>query len=190
MTTIQLKPWFSIAIPHEDIRQGCLSEAVFAANLWAVSQHNMSDTSEVYIDTEAFFTKTYLTTGLTNVLRKVARAMSGNADASDRILSLQTAFGGGKTHVLVALWHLAKHIDKIRTSSACRELRKALGNQLPENIDAVAIFTNQTCDSKQGMHTPEGIHTRTLWGELAWPNGKWYNGHHGSNWKASASYNN
>jgi predicted AAA+ superfamily ATPase len=108
-----LSPWFGVATPHEDIRRGRLSEAVFAANLWAVVQ---GDAPDVYLDTEAFFAKTYLTGGLSNVLKKVSQALSSDADAGDRILSLQTSFGGGKTHTLVALWHLAKHMDKVRGS--------------------------------------------------------------------------
>lgn len=159
-----LKPWFANAIPHEDIRQGRLSEAIFAANLWAVVQN---DAPEIYLDPEAFFSKTYLTTGLSNVLRKASRALSGNADAGDRILSLQTSFGGGKTHSLVALYHLAKHTDQIRQSSSCAEVRKALSDQLPSQVKSIAIFTNQTCDATQGRQTPEGIRTQTLWGELA-----------------------
>lgn len=159
-----LKPWFAVATPHEDIREGRLSEAVFAANLWTVLQGSAPD---VYLDPVAFFSKTYLTEGLTTVLRKVARALSGTADAGDRILSLQTAFGGGKTHALVALWHLARHTDHIRRSAACAELHHVLGEQVPQQVKAVAVFTNQTCDATQGRHTPEGVHTRTMWGELA-----------------------
>lgn len=165
MIAAGLKPWFAIATPHEDIREGRLSEAVFAANLWAVAQNSAP---EVYRDTEAFFAKTYLTTGLSNVLKKVARALASDAEAGDRILSLQTSFGGGKTHSLVTLWHLAKHTDKIQRAAACAEVRKVLGNQLPKQVKAVAVFTNQSCDAKQGRQTPEGVHTRTLWGELAW----------------------
>ena len=60
------KPWYAVATPHEDIREGRLSEAVFAANLWAVVQ---GTAPEVYLDPEAFFAKTYLTGGLTNILR-------------------------------------------------------------------------------------------------------------------------
>jgi predicted AAA+ superfamily ATPase len=159
-----IKPWYAVAIPHEDIREGRLSEAVFAANLWAVVQR---DAPEVYLDPEAFFAKTYLTVGLTNVLRRAVAALSGETDAGDRILSLQTSFGGGKTHSLVALWHLAKHTETLRKSSACADLRRVLGNALPERVKAVAVFTNRTCDATQGRMTPEGIRTRTLWGELA-----------------------
>jgi hypothetical protein len=150
----ELKPWFGVATPHEDIREGRLSEAVFAANLWAVVQGNAP---EVYRDPEAFFSKTYLTAGLTNVLKKAARALSGDADAGDRILSLQTAFGGGKTHTLVALWHLARGYAPLS-----RSVGEGSGVRAK-----VAVFTNETCDATQGRQTPEGIHTRTLWGELA-----------------------
>src|SRR5439155_23989027 len=100
-----VKPWYAIAIPHEDIRESRLDEAVFAANLWGVRQNEAPD---LYLDPEAFFAKTYLTGGLRKVLKKVAKALSGTADAGDRFISLQTAFGGGKTHTQVALRHLAK----------------------------------------------------------------------------------
>lgn len=164
MLPMNLKPWFANAIPHEDIRQGQLNEAIFAANLWSVVQN---DAPEIYLDPEAFFSKTYLTTGLSNVLRKVSRALSSNVDAGDRIISLQTSFGGGKTHSLVALYHLAKHTDRIRQSSSCSEVRKALGDQLPSQVKSIAVFTNQVCDATQGRDTAEGVHTQTIWGELA-----------------------
>jgi len=164
LTDNYLKPWYAVAIPHEDIRESRLEEAVFAANLWAVSQ---GKAAEVYLDPEAFFTKSYLTSGLTNVLTRVSRALSGDADAGDRILSLQTSFGGGKTHALVALWHLAKNTEKIRRAGGCAEVRRVLGDRLPSRVKGVAVFTNQTCDATQGRLTPEGVHTWTLWGELA-----------------------
>jgi hypothetical protein len=170
-----IKPWYDIVIPHEDIRQGRLSEAVFAANLWAVVQksapemYGKSDLEvpEVYVDPEAFFSKTYLTVGLSNVLQKVARALSEGGEGGERIISLQTSFGGGKTHSLVALWHLARHTDVIKDSAACADVRKALGKTLPKRVKGIAVFTNQTCDPVQGRQSPLGIRTRTLWGELA-----------------------
>jgi hypothetical protein len=170
-----VKPWYDIVIPHEDIRLGRLSEAVFAANLWAVVQRSAPEiygksdleVPDVYLDPEAFFSKTYLTVGLSNVLRKVAKALSDDGEGGERIISLQTSFGGGKTHSLVALWHLARHTDVIKSSPACADVRKALGKTLPKKINAVAVFTNQTCDPVQGRQTPSGVHTRTMWGELA-----------------------
>ncbi|MGC8875293.1 MAG: ATP-binding protein, partial [Chloroflexia bacterium] len=160
-----LKPWYAVATPHEDIREGRLAEAVFAANLWAVHQ---GTAPEVYLDPEEFFRKTYLTTGLSTVLSRVAGAMSGGGESGDRIISLQTAFGGGKTHTLVALWHLAKHADRLKRSPHAEGLRKALGGTLPEKVKGVAVFTNQTCDATQGRKVEDGVHLRTLWGELAY----------------------
>jgi len=159
-----LKPWYAVATPHEDIRKGRLDEAVFAANIWAVVQETAP---EVYLDPEEFFRKTYMTAGLATVLRRVADALQGRGVSGDRIISMQTAFGGGKTHTLVALRHLAKHGTKLKDSPHAAELRRVLADRFPENVRSVAVFTNATCDVTQGRKTPEGIHTRTLWGELA-----------------------
>ena len=159
-----LKPWFEVATPHEDICKGRLSEAVFAANIWAVAQKTAP---EIYLDPEAFFSKTYITGGLKNVMKRVGASLSGEAEAGDRIFSLQTSFGGGKTHTLVALWHIAKHADKIRKSADCAAVREVMGDSFPSKVKGVAVFTNQTCDATQGRQTPEGVRTRTLWGELA-----------------------
>jgi len=152
----QLKPWYAEATPHEDICRGRFAEAVFAANIWEVHQKTAP---EIYLEPEEFFKKTYMTVGLSTTLKHVAAALSGTSDAGDRIISLQTAFGGGKTHTLVALYHLAK-------SSASIE---ALAGIVPQALSkcSVAVFTNATCDATQGRQTPEGVHTRTLWGELA-----------------------
>ena len=160
-----LKPWYAVATPHEDIREGRLAEAVFAANLWAVVQRTAP---EVYLDPDEFFRKTYLTTGLSTVLNRVAGALREGGESGDRIISLQTAFGGGKTHTLVALWHLAKHADRLKESPHAEGLRRAVGGRLPEQVNGVAVFTNQTCDATQGRKVADGVHLRTLWGELAY----------------------
>lgn len=160
-----LKPWYAVATPHEDIREGRLAEAIFAANVWAVVQ---GTAPEIYLDPEEFFRKTYLTTGLTTVLNRVAGALRRNGEVGDRIISLQTAFGGGKTHTLVALWHLAKYADRLEGSPHSDGLRRAIGGRFPEKVKGVAVFTNQTCDATQGRRVADGVHLRTLWGELAY----------------------
>ena len=160
----QLKPWYAVATPHEDIRKGRLDEAVFAANIWAVVQ---GTAPEVYLDPEEFYRKTYMTVGLETVLKRAADALAGRQDAGDRIISLQTAFGGGKTHLLIALWHLARHSNRLKDSPAAEDLRRVLGDSWPGDAQNVAVFTNHTCDATQGRDAGEGVHTRTLWGELA-----------------------
>jgi hypothetical protein len=159
-----LLPWYSVATPHEDIREGRLDEAVFAANVWAVVEGKAPD---VYVDPEEFFRKTFMTKGLGAVLKRVAQAFRGGKDSGDRIISLQTAFGGGKTHTLVALWHLVQHAARLQKSPHAEQLRRTLGDQLPEKVDHVAVFTNHTCDPTQGRDTGKGVHTHTLWGEIA-----------------------
>ena len=165
MTSEILKPWYAVATPHEDIREGRLAEAIFAADIWAVVQ---GTAPEVYLDAEEFFRKTYLTAGLSTVIQRVAEALGGGGETGDRIISLQTAFGGGKTHTLVALWHLARHAARLKDSPHAAELRKAAGGRLPEETKGVAVFTNQTCDATQGRKVADGVHLRTLWGELAY----------------------
>lgn len=164
MTDNTLKPWYAIATPHEDIRLGRLDESIFAANLWEVVQ---GDAPPIYLDPEEFLRKTYMTAGMAATLKRVGSALSGGSDSGDRIMSLQTAFGGGKTHTLVALWHLARYADRLRTSPAAASLHEALAGNFPRQVRAVAVFTNQTCDPVQGRRTSSGIHTRTLWGEIA-----------------------
>ncbi len=165
MTNETLKPWYAVATPHKDIREGRLAEAIFAADIWAVIQ---GTAPEVYLDAEEFFRKTYMTTGLSTMINRVAGALSRAGDTGDRIVSLQTAFGGGKTHTLVALWHLARHADRLQDSPHAEHLRQAVGGRLPEEVNGIAVFTNQTCDATQGHKVADGVHLRTLWGELAY----------------------
>jgi len=160
-----LKPWYEIAIPHEDIRDGKLDEAIFAANIWAVVCGNAPD---VYLNPETFFKKTYMTLGLSNILKRVANGLNMKSDAGDRIISLQTSFGGGKTHTLVALWHLAKNFDKLKKSNILSEIFKQGKNDFPEKVKGIAVFTNATCDSTNGRTTTDGINIKTLWGEIAY----------------------
>lgn len=159
-----LKPWYAIAHPHKDVRDGRLDESVFAANLWAVAQ----DTgAEIYRDPVEFFKKSYITEGLRTVIRRVANGLSGKIDSGDRVISLQTSFGGGKTHTLVSLWHIAKNGAVIKKANGKLGLEKEVLDLIPDKVKGVAVFTNQTCNAATGRQTPEGVKTHTLWGEIA-----------------------
>ncbi|MFN9798628.1 MAG: hypothetical protein ACK54P_01310, partial [Bacteroidota bacterium] len=89
-----LRPWFQQVSPHLDIRQGRLDESVFAANLAEVA---LGQGREIYSNPVVFFSKTYFTAGLKNVARTVIRGLNGAEEAENRVISLQTGFGGGKT---------------------------------------------------------------------------------------------
>ncbi len=98
-----MKAFNTIAVPHKDILEGRLTMDVFAADLYEVSQKRGPDE---YKDAETFFNKTYLTQGLENLLNVVEKRLSGKG--GDPVIQIQTPFGGGKTHALIAMYHKAK----------------------------------------------------------------------------------
>lgn len=98
-----MKPFSTIAIPHRDILEGRLTMDVFAADLWEVFRGRAA---EEYQDPNIFFRKTYITDGLKNLLTITENRLKGKG--GDPIIQLQTPFGGGKTHSLIALCHKTK----------------------------------------------------------------------------------
>ena len=98
-----MKPFTQIAIPHEDVLEGRLSMDVFAADLWQVANGKAPPD---YKDANLFFRKTYLTKGLENIIETAKARLEGRS--GDSVIQLQTPFGGGKTHTLIALYHKAK----------------------------------------------------------------------------------
>lgn len=155
--------WFNNVIPHYDIRTGALDESVFAANLAEVAQ---GTGKEVYVDRTMFFEKTYITGGLKDLANRVILALNGE-ETENRVISLQTGFGGGKTHSLISLYHIAKAGKDIESSAVAQSLLKE--NVRPQFDNAhVAAFTDNTTDVVQGHQTPEGFTIRTIWGELAY----------------------
>lgn len=98
-----MKAFTQVAVPHEDILQGKLTMDVFAADLWQVTR---GKAPLDYQEPSLFFKRTYLTGGLKNIL-DIARARLQSA-SGDSVIQLQTPFGGGKTHTLIALYHRAR----------------------------------------------------------------------------------
>lgn len=98
-----MKAFSQIAIPHSDILQGKLTMDIFAADIWQViSGKAPAD----YLDRDLFFSKTYTTKGLKNIIDVAKQRLEGRG--GDPVIQLQTPFGGGKTHALIALYHQAK----------------------------------------------------------------------------------
>jgi len=98
-----MKAFHTVAIPHKDILEGRLTMDVFAADLWEVSRNRGP---EEYRDPDTFFRKTYLTEGLGNLLDIVGKRLKGQG--GDPVVQIQTPFGGGKTHSLIAMYHKAE----------------------------------------------------------------------------------
>lgn len=156
-------PWFKNVVPHKDIQQGILDEAIFAANLGDVAS---GKGREVYNNPEIFFSKTFLTVGLKTVASRVVKGLNGGEDAGNRTISLQTGFGGGKTHTLISIFHIAKLGKNIKTLSSLSEISAVVGNPKFDKAN-IAVFTNTTCDPTQGRKV-EGLHIKTIWGEIAY----------------------
>ncbi len=98
-----MRAFQQVAVPHEDVVAGRLTMDVFAADLWQVVK---GTAPEDYKDPGIFFRKTYLTRGLQNILDIAKKRLEGST--GDSVIQLQTPFGGGKTHTLIALYHKAK----------------------------------------------------------------------------------
>lgn len=159
----ELLPWFKVVSPHSDIRQGHLDESVFAANLAEVA---LGTGREIYSNPVVFFSKTYYTAGLKNVAKTVINGLNGKEDAENRVISLQTGFGGGKTHTLISLYHLCRWGNRAAQSSIAHELLSFTGMPSFESAN-IAVFTNSTNDAANGRKV-EDIHIQTIWGELAY----------------------
>ena len=158
-----LPSWFRNCLPHYDIRSGVLDESVFAANLNEVA---LGTGPEVYNNPTTFFAKTYVTAGLRDIANRVVRALNGE-ETENRVISLQTGFGGGKTHTLISIYHIVKSGARLLESESCKHILQ--DGVTPNFEDAkVAVFTNNTTDVSQGRQPTEGFTIYTLWGELAY----------------------
>ncbi len=98
-----LKPWREVAVPHEDVLRGTFQQAEFAADL---SRVHAGTASGEYQNPALFFQRTFITEGMRLLLDSVVKRLSGRG--GDPVIQLQTAFGGGKTHTMLAVYHLAK----------------------------------------------------------------------------------
>lgn len=156
-----LKPWREVITPHEDVRTGALHASTFAADLTQVVR---GTAPEEYANARRFFERTLVTEGMGRLLTSVVKRLSGQG--GDPVLQLQTAFGGGKTHTLIAVYHA---VSGAAAASELPGLSRVLDDAgvltLPQGrvavLDGVALGPAQP--------RTEGEVTRhTLWGELAY----------------------
>lgn len=161
-TTAGLLPWRSVVEPHQDVATGEFQQAEFAADLAKV--HNGSAPSEYRNPTE-FFARTYLTEGLSNLLVGAAKRLSGAG--GDPVVELQTNFGGGKTHSMLGLYHMAGGTPA-RDLPGLDQLLSERGLAIPERISrAVLVGTSYGPSDAAKREKDYGRPIRTTWGELA-----------------------
>ncbi len=96
-----LKPWREVVTPHKDVASARYQQAEFAADLWQVY---LGEGTDEYKNPAEFFRRTYLTESLKLLLIGAVQRISGQG--GDPVVQLQTNFGGGKTHSMLALYHL------------------------------------------------------------------------------------
>lgn len=161
--TPTLLPWWHTAIPHRDIREGRLDLKVFAVDLAQVIE---GGAVPEYQDAEAFFQRTFLTRGLRSTLRGVLRRLAGRDDGV-AITQMATVFGGGKTHTLLALYHVIKNGAQMAHLESVAQLLSEAGLEALPHARVVAV----DCAHKSIVEphtTPEGLTINTLWGEIAY----------------------
>jgi len=156
-----LKPWREVAVPHEDVLKGTFQQAEFAADLSRV--HAGTATGE-YQNPALFFQRTFITEGMRLLLDSVVKRLSGKG--GDPVIQLQTAFGGGKTHTMLAVYHLAKgDVPASDLQGVAAILDSAQIVELPRA--RIAVLDGIKSSPNQPVKR-DGQVVRTLWGDLAW----------------------
>lgn len=157
-----LKPWREVLQPHDDVATGNFHASEFAADLYKVATGGEADSD--YADPVEFFKRTYLTEGLRDLIGRAVRRLSGDDNASP-VINLQTNFGGGKTHSMLSLWHIAAGLPVSDFPQETQELLNANG-YTSARVNRVAIVGNHL--SPSGATKEDGTQVNTIWGELAW----------------------
>lgn len=161
-----MKPWYKIVTPREDLREGKpLDASEFAVHLDDV--RNGSAPPD-YQKPDRFFARTYLTKNLSTLASQVIRRLSGERTETSAVFNLATQFGGGKTHALTLLYHLAKSGPDSERCAGVPQLLTAAGVRAVPKA-AVAVLVGTEFDSVTGRGGHDGTPVRkTPWAELAW----------------------
>ena len=160
-TTSNLKPWREVVTPHKDVASGRYQQAEFAADLWQV---HLGEGTDEYKNPVEFFRRTYLTESLKAMLVGAVRRLAGKG--GDPVVQLQTNFGGGKTHSMLALYHLFSGVNPSELPGVDAVMREAGAEKVP-SARRVVMVGNKISPGNPSTK-PDGTVVRTLWGELAW----------------------
>lgn len=165
---------FEACEPRNDVLDGKLTEEQFAASIGAVA-HDPRETPAIYSDAREFFRKTYPTSGLEELLQNIAEGILEykqeiEGPGHSKILGLDTTFGGGKTHDLIAAYHLVNSLGKID------ELGEFIDTEMAEQLQKtnedmnVAVIDGEGISGTEARSTDKAEHprTQTIWGEIAY----------------------
>ena len=159
--TDTLKPWRDVIMPHEDVASGRYQQAEFAADLWQV---HLGEGSDEYRVPQEFYRRTYLTQSLHSLLAGAILRLTGTG--GDPVVQLQTNFGGGKTHTMLALYHLFSGVAPTELAGIDEIMQEAEATTLPQ-ARRIVLVGNKISPGNP-VTKEDGAVVRTLWGELAW----------------------
>jgi predicted AAA+ superfamily ATPase len=156
-----MKPWREITVPHKDVLEGTFQQSEFAADITAV---HTGKASREYQDAIAFYDRTFITEGMRLLLTQVAQRLAGKG--GEPVIQLQTAFGGGKTHTMLAVYHLATRKCPLSDLAGIPEIVEKAGLMDVPQARTAVIDGNAHAPGQPWKHGRQQINT--LWGELAW----------------------
>jgi len=159
--TAGLKPWRETVTPHPDVASGRYQQAEFAADL---AQVHRGEGSDEYRRPRDFFERTFMTEGLQELLTTGLERLTGKGGAP--VVELQTTFGGGKTHSLLALYHAFSGVDATGLAGLEPILERVDVEAFPKAANAVLVGT--ALAPAKTHEKEDGTVVHTLWGELAW----------------------
>ncbi len=162
LTQAGLKPWRLVVKPHNDVATGRYIQAEFAADL---AQVVSGKAEPEYGDPKEFFRRTYLTEGLISLLATGLKRLTGNG--GDPVVQLQTSFGGGKTHSMLALYHLCGGKIRLSEIPGGEKIVSQVGT-IDDTMDAHRAVIVGTAFSASEPRRYKDVTTNTLWGEIAY----------------------
>ena len=146
-----MKPWYRVVTLREEVREGrSFSPDEFAI---ALEQVVAGTAPADYSDPEQFFSRTCFTRALREHSGMALRRLAGRTENTAPVLTLITQFGGGKTHTLASLYHLAKAGRDADKLPGVSDLLKDAGvDQAP--VARVGVFVGNAWDPSEGRETP------------------------------------
>ena len=159
-----LPSWRTVMQPHPDVAEGRYRAAEFAADLAQVSR---GEGAIEYRDPVEFFNRTYITEGMAGLLTESLQRISGKG--GEPVIQLKTAFGGGKTHSMLALYHIVRGGVTADRIPALKPIFERVGIDKPQKANvAVLVGTAMDPTRKKNPANLPGYTVNTIWGEMAY----------------------
>ena len=159
-----LPSWRDVMQPHPDVAEGRYRAAEFAADLAQVAR---GEGAIEYRDPVEFFARTYVTEGMAGLLVESLQRLSGQG--GEPVIQLKTAFGGGKTHSMLALYHMVRGGFSVDRIPSLKPIMDRVGlEELPRANVAVLVGTALDPTRKKNPANLPKYTVNTIWGEMAY----------------------